>query len=69
MTASVRELEFRHPSGARVNGLPLLDWLKELFALLAPGRALPDEPLTGGRTYNWGSTVDGDGILIALELI
>ena len=72
MTANSREraLEFRHPSGERVNGLPLFDWLKELFALLAPGCALPDEPLTGGRTYNWGSdkaywTVDGDGILIA----
>ena len=72
MTASVRVLEFRHPSGERVNQSPLHAWLKELFALLAPGRALPDEPVTGGRTYNWGSdqaywTVDGDGILIAQQ--
>ena len=66
-----RKLEFARADGGAATGFPLDALMKAVFAMLAPGRPLPDAtvPVKGPR-YNWGADevylrAEGDGILIA----
>lgn len=69
--APVRRLRYRRRGHELVNGLPLVPLLKALFAIVAPGRSLPHDPVaTGEQRQNWGVdqgylTTEGDGIVIS----
>jgi hypothetical protein len=69
----VRDLEFSARGNHGVSGVAFEPVFRSLFAVLAPGRTLPEQPRAEAtRRYNWGTdqsyfTAEGDGLSIAEE--
>jgi hypothetical protein len=66
-----RELEFGIRDSRGVVDIPLWPIFKSVFAMLAPGRQLPEHARAAKeRLYNWGTdeeyfTAEGDGLYVA----